>query len=399
MIHVLLADLVKNWCYSVSFLVKVPAILSSIACNLDVDILSASFPLLSEARVEAIEWSFDALHKKKNIPPWFLELLHTYGKERRLIGHGIFFSLFSGRWTAEQEQWLRQLKQVAALYNFDHVTEHFGFMTGEDFHSGAPLSIPYTNSTLAIGRDRLARIQDACGLPVGLENLAFSYAADDVKRHGDFLEQLVSPVNGFIILDLHNLYCQLHNFSLPFDDVIRLYPLERVREIHISGGSWEPAKNSPGRKVRRDTHDSGVPSEVFELLKIAIDICPNLKYVVLEQLGTGLKTASSRQQFYDDFLRMQEIVAAKNMQGHHVPFNSFAPTEVLLSDPLCDEQLYRQQIELSNILETAACYDEALHALCTSSLANTAWEVEKWEPYMLETAMNIAQKWKKKVNS
>lgn len=399
MIHVLLAGLVKNWCYSVSFLVKVPAILSSIACNLDVDILSASFPLLSEARVEAIEWSFDALYKKKNIHPWFLELLHVYGKERRLIGHGVFFSLFSGRWSAEQEQWLQHLKQVAALYNFDHVTEHFGFMTGEDFHSGAPLSIPYTNSTLAIGRDRLARIQDACGLPVGLENLAFSYTVDDVKRHGDFLEQLVSPVNGFIILDLHNLYCQLHNFSLPFDDVIRLYPLQRVREIHISGGSWEPAKVLPGKKVRRDTHDSGVPTEVFELLKTAMDICPNLKYVVLEQLGTGLKTVNSRQQFYDDFLQMQEIVAAKNIQGQHVPFNSFAPTKVLLSDPLCDEQLYMQQMELSNILETAACYDEALHALCTSCLANTAWEVEKWEPYMLETAMSIAQKWKKKVNS
>ena len=130
-----------------------------------------------------------------------------------------------------------------------------------------------------------------------------------------------------------------------------------------------------------------------------MDICPNLKYVVLEQLGTGLKTVNSRQQFYDDFLQMQEIVAAKNIQGRHVPFNSFAPTKVLLSDPLCDEQLYMQQMELSNILETAACYDEALHALCTSCLANTAWEVEKWEPYMLETAMSIAQKWKKKVNS
>ncbi len=371
-----------------------PEVLSSIACNLDADILSASFPLFEEARVEAIEWSFDALYKKKDIPAWFLDLLHTYGKEKRIIGHGIFFSLFSGRWSAEQQQWLQHLKQVSAEFNFDHVTEHFGFMTGKDFHHGAPLSIPFTNATLAVGRDRLARIHDACGLPVGLENLAFSYTVDDVKRHGDFLEQLISPVNGFIILDLHNLYCQLHNFSLQYDDIINLYPLHRVREIHISGGSWEETQSSPQKKVRRDTHDDGVPREVFDLLEMTIGKCPNLKYVVLEQLGVGLKTDDSRKQFYNDFLKMQQAVATHNKPASQ-NINDFLPGPLQLSNPVSDERLYAQQIELSGILENAMSYPEALQALNNSSLANSEWEIEKWQPYMLETAIGIARKWKK----
>ena len=170
---------------------------------------------MEESRVEAIEWSFDTLFNFQQIPGWFLSLLHAFSNEKRLIGHGVFFSLFSGKWTSSQNDWLDQLRKTSTDFHFDHITEHFGFMTGKDFHHGAPLNIPYSRVTRDIGKDRLKRIQDACACPVGLENLAFSYSLDEVKRHGQFLEELLHPVNGFIILDLHNLYCQIHNFSIP----------------------------------------------------------------------------------------------------------------------------------------------------------------------------------------
>lgn len=370
---------------------------SAIACNLDADILSASLPLLAEEKVEAIEWSFDTLFKVKEIPEWFDALLHTYSDAGRLIGHGVFFSLFSGKWMPEQQQWLDHLRQLCRKFNFDHITEHFGFMTGADFHHGAPLSIPYTAGTLAIGRDRLARIADACHCPVGLENLAFSYSLEEVKRHGAFLEELVAPVNGFIILDLHNLYCQLHNFSLDFEALIDLYPLERVREIHISGGSWEAAALDPGRQVRRDTHDDTVPEEVFDLLQKTIPLCPNLKYVVMEQLGAGLQSAESRKGFYHDFIRMAAIVSAHSETTP--PANTFLPLLPVSFGPAVeDQELYRQQLELSDILETAPHYDDALQRLQHSSLAATAWHIEDWKPYMIETAVNIAQKWHKQTD-
>ena len=87
-------------------------ILSATACNLDVNILAASLPLLEESRIEAIEWSFDALFRVKEIPPWFLELLTVYGDQKRLIGHGVFFSLFSGKWKKEQQQWLQHARRA-----------------------------------------------------------------------------------------------------------------------------------------------------------------------------------------------------------------------------------------------------------------------------------------------
>ena len=373
-----------------------PKVLSSVACNLDNHILLGTLPLFESEKVQAIEWSFDTLFNFTEIPNWFTELLQAFSAENRLIGHGVFFSLFSGHWSKEQQNWLNQLKKLASDYTFDHITEHFGFMTGANFHNGAPLSIPFNSTTLAIGQDRLQRISAACQCPVGLENLAFSYSLDEVKRHGEFLQKLIEPINGFIILDLHNLYCQIHNFDISFDDIIRLYPLERVREIHISGGSWEDSTVQTDRKVRRDTHDDSVPVAVFDLLKRALSLCPNLKYVVMEQLGNGLETAENRRLFQEDFFKMDVMIEKHNDLGLSNALNTFLPFQFtpLSKKPIQDAFLAKQQRQLSNILETATDYADAQRQLAVSNLANTDWDIENWQPYMLETAIQIAQKWR-----
>lgn len=372
-----------------------PKILSAVACNLDADILGACLPLMEESRIEALEWSFDALYNVQKIPGWFQELLTAFSHEKRLIGHGVFFSLFSGKWLPEQATWIKKLQQTCTEFQFDHITEHFGFMTGANFHQGAPLNIPYTPATLAIGRDRLQRIYDACRCPVGLENLAFSYSLEEVKQHGEFLEQLLEPVNGFIILDLHNLWCQIHNFSIPFEEIIDLYPLDKVREIHISGGSWDHSLVDEGRSIRRDTHDDAVPAEVFRLLELTIARCPHLKYVVLEQLGNGLHTDESKQAFYHDFLKMESLVRQKNLSRPDVMPNSFLPPLSPLPEIIAEDLfLHQQQRELSAILESALSYEEARRLLDQSSLAFSAWNVENWDPAMIETAIKIGRKWK-----
>lgn len=371
-------------------------ILPSIACNLDADILGAALPLLEAEKVQAIEWAFDTLFKYETVPDWFLELLQSCGEQGRLIGHGVFFSLFSGKWLPEQDAWLKRLGELSRAFQFDHISEHFGFMTGEDFHKGAPIDIPFTAATLALGQDRLKRIQAACKCPVGLENLAFAYSLDEVKKHGEFLDQLMDCVDGFIILDLHNLYCQLHNFKLDFEDIIRLYPLERVREIHISGGSWEGSLVAPEMQIRRDTHDDAVPTAVFDLLKRTIPKCPNLKYVVLEQLGMGLRSESSREQFRRDFLEMEQIIKPANRKRPNSPVRPFYPDNppTLPDLPPEDSMLSEQQLQLSHILENAATLEAAQTQLRQSSLAHSDWNIENWQPYMLETALAIAQKWK-----
>lgn len=367
----------------------------ALACNLDHQLLSAALPLFESEQVAAIEWSFDTLFQKREIPEWFLALIKAYSDAGRLIGHGVYYSLFSAKWTADQQQWIDHLKQTANQFPFDHVTEHFGFMTGEDFHKGAPMSVPFNATTLAIGRDRLQRMQQACACPVGVENLAFSYSLDEVKHHGQFLHDLVEPINGFVILDLHNAYCQMMNFDIAADELLALYPLERVREIHISGGSWDELLIGQKRTIRRDTHDDAVPPVVFDLLQTALDRCPNIKYTVLEQLGTSLESDFARQQFQADFYHMHDIVQVWNDNNQdHTPGIFSQSTQTSLQPAVESAHLAKQQADLTRILETADDHIMAKQMLDQSLLANSEWKIEGWDEYMLETAIRIAQKWK-----
>jgi uncharacterized protein len=372
-------------------------IFATAVCNLDTALLQTVLPLLESEKVEAIEWSFDALFQHNTLPDWFTELLHEFAQHGRLVGHGVFFSLFSGRWSFAQSEWLRHLAVLSKQIPFDHVTEHFGFMTGEDFHKGAPLAVPFTKNTLRLGTDRLMRIQQAANCPVGLENLAFAYSLDEVQQHGAFLHELLQPVNGFIILDLHNFYCQLHNFQLDFETLIALYPLEMVREIHISGGSFDEQPTLFPPKIRRDTHDDSVPETVFSLLAKTLPLVPNLKFVVMEQLGTALHSLEQQAQYRNDFDRMSSIITKFNKKNKKINvFQSFLPKSLLIlpENPYEDLVLAQQQQQLSDILENAPDWQAANTLLVQSDLKNSAWQVENWQPYMLQTALSIAQKWR-----
>jgi len=365
-----------------------------ISCNLDSNILATALPLFKEGSVEAIEWSFDALFRHEHIPAWFEELLRVFADAGRLIGHGVYYSLFSGEFKPEQRQWLTHLKSTATTYQFDHITEHFGYMTGADFHKGAPLSVPFNEVTLRIAQDRIRRMYMACECPVGLENLAFSYCMEEVEQHGQFLKNILSEVNGFIILDLHNVYCQAKNFGVTWEDMLQTYPLGMVREIHISGGSWADSKVEKGRKIRRDTHDNAVPNEVFEYLEKVIPRVPNLKFVILEQLGTDLKTEQSRIQFRADFERMTKI--CKATESKKTPSNNnFLPAKEIKNKLVYEsKKLATEQDILTNILEQSANFQELKTALSASILSNSEWKTEQWDDAMLETAFAISQKWK-----
>jgi uncharacterized protein len=365
------------------------ALLATVAINNDVKILSSILPLLQQEKVDAIEWSFDAVTNLQELPEWFLPLMQEVSEQNKLIGHGIYYSIFSGKYLQEQKKWLARVKKITSQFKFNHISEHFGFMTGIDFHKGAPLSVPMNNITLQIGIDRLSRLQEASNCPVGVENLAFAFSVNDAKIHGDFLEKLVAPINGFIILDLHNLYCQVHNFQLSFSEILAIYPLDRVREIHISGGSWDVFNET---NIRRDTHDDAVPNQVFEYLKLAIPHCKNLKFITLEQIGSGLVSVNKQLQFQKDFETLKSIIQNFNIEYD----NLFLPIEKRIFNkfPVEDELLYHQQLQLSSILENAVDVNDGRRLLEKSNLQNTDWNIQNWSDSMLHTAISIAQKWK-----
>jgi uncharacterized protein (UPF0276 family) len=274
---------------------------------LEPDFIGAALPLFEYGEVEVLEWSFDTGWGPDSLPEWAAELLDHFAASGRLLGHGVTYSPLSGRFTERQHVWLERLAGECATRRFRHVSEHFGFVTAGPFRDGPPLPVPRTLGTLEVGRDRLRRLADACGVPVGLENLAFAFGPLDVVDQGTFLEELLAPVDGFLLLDLHNLHCQAENFGVPVEELLDGYPLERVVELHVSGGSWSESRVAPGR-VRRDTHDQAVPQEVLDLVPTALRRCPGVEYVVLERLGGTLGDKEDQERFVEDFRHLTAVV-------------------------------------------------------------------------------------------
>jgi hypothetical protein len=175
--------------------------------------------------------------------------------------------------------------------------------------------------------------------------------------------------------------------------LLQSFPIHRIHEIHISGGSWQ---NIANKKIRRDTHDNAVPIEVFNLLRQTMPICKNLKYVVLEQMASSLTSHKNILDFQEDFQDIHAIVSKHNQTSVSSTTNDFINKELLLATdyPYEDLQLYEQQKTLASILENAKSLEHAKTLLATSNLASSDWNCETWDEAMLQTAIAIAQKWK-----
>ena len=279
--------------------------LVGLSLMLEEDFLSAALPLFEAGEVEVLEWSFDIGWSRPALPSWAEELLAYYGSQSRLLGHGVTYSALSGVTTPHHEAWLNQLRTELSRRQYVHVSEHFGFMTAGDFHRSAPLPVPLTDTALRLGQERLRRLRDAGARHVGLENLAFAFGRQDVADQGRFLEELLQPVDGFLLLDLHNLYCQSCNFGVAIQELMNLYPLNCVRELHVSGGSW--SQTSGGQRIRRDTHDGRVPEEVLAAVPQALERCPQTRAVIFERLGGTLSPADEAG-YREDFQRLKAAV-------------------------------------------------------------------------------------------
>ncbi len=100
-----------------------------------------------------------------------------------------------------------------------------------------------------------------------------------LHRSTNFGRRWISPPR------LAQHFLPTRNFDVPELELLNSYPLSKVREIHLSGGSWSPSVSGKRLAVRRDTHDDSVPQEVFNLATLALKLCPNIEFVIMERLG------------------------------------------------------------------------------------------------------------------
>lgn len=271
------------------------------------DFLAAAYPLFEAGEVDVLEFSMDMGWTPESRPAWAQELLEFFSEQNRLLGHGVLYSPCSAKPGKLHKEWLSRLQAVVKTLQFQHVSEHFGVATGGGYLDTAPMPVPLTDAAVQSTTANMQRLKDVAGVRVGLENLALAFGRRDVLEQGKFLQKVLSTIDGFILLDLHNLFCQMYNFQLSADEILDLYPLELVREIHVAGGSFSRSQFT-SKTIRRDTHDGVVPEEVFEFLPLALRRCPNVEYVIFERLGNTMPDDDDKEQMRLDYRRAKDIV-------------------------------------------------------------------------------------------
>ncbi|WP_419421472.1 DUF692 family multinuclear iron-containing protein (plasmid) [Legionella sp. D16C41] len=270
------------------------------------DYLEASYFLFESGEVDILEWSFDMCWGKP-IPQRCMDLLQRYSANGNLLGHGVSFSLLTAKSTRRQELWLQYLKKEIRQFNYQKITEHFGFLTTEQFIQGAPLSMPFIPQLLEIGINNLKRIQQIAQVPIGLENLGFAFSRQDVIEQGHFISALLEAVDGFLLLDIHNVYCHMLNFDMSFEEILETLPVHRIKELHISGGDFRAIRHED-RSIYCDSHDKAIPQELFLLLEKNLPKILPLEVIIFERMGNTLSSALEVGQFCEDFAQLKYLV-------------------------------------------------------------------------------------------
>lgn len=353
------------------------------------DFRAAALPLFAEGQVEGLQWSFDTADEVD----WSSPLLDAYEEAGRLSGHGVFLGMLSGQWSERQENWIAKMQACAKARSYARISEHWGFTSAGDFGSGAPLPIPFTSATLALAQSRMHHFSRAAQRPVGLENLAFAFSAIDALAQGSFLDGILREVDGFVLLDLHNLYCQVENFGIDPVVLLESYPLDLVQELHVSGGST--SQRYGRRLIRRDTHDSDVPEAVFDMTRLALHRCPNVKAVILERLGGTIRSEESAETFRADFRRVLKI---RDEVCGSEPFETDkpAPAEPGGSQgaPQTDEALAAFQGRLLATLYEQSSAEEIMATLRRASDCQEFLPyLDTFDPAMVEVAALLTKKW------
>jgi uncharacterized protein len=269
------------------------------------DFADASRPLFENNEIDVLEWSFDTAWGAYDLAPEVARQVELFSDAGQLIGHGVHYSLLSADEQEYHQIWLNRLKQELKHRNYRRITEHFGFMRAGRFRRNTPLPVPYREEFVKIGVENLKKLTDVVRKPIGLENFAFAFCMDDIKNQGEFLDKVLSPTDGHLVLDLHNLHCQVINFKVEFIELIKSLPLTRVNEIHISGGSWWEYQN---KQLRRDSHNEGVPEQIWEILPQVLKLCPNLDTIIYERIGSALSTKEEKLEFVSEFRRLKKLI-------------------------------------------------------------------------------------------
>jgi len=186
-------------------------------------------------------------------------MLETLRRERPLSLHGVGMSL-AGAAEPDAEH-LAALKRLVDRFEPALVSEHLAWsrLDGRCFPDLLP--VPRTNEVLARCAANVARVQDALGRQILIENPTHYL---NLREHSwsetSFLGELARRSGCGLLIDVNNVAVGAHNVGFDATAWLEAIPAERIGEIHLAGHSLDAEGT-----LLIDSHDAPVNDDVWKL--------------------------------------------------------------------------------------------------------------------------------------
>lgn len=189
--------------------------------------------------------------------------------------HGVGLSLASVEPPSTDH--LARLRRLADRIGPAAVSDHLAWQKWEGAHHADFLPFPRTHEALDITVGNVARVQDALGRRIMVENPSLYV---DLPGHqmgeADFLAELAARTGCGLLVDINNIYVSAANLGFSAEARLDAIPGDLIGEIHLAGHSHDA---DPASALLIDSHDAAVADPVwalFERLIARIGLRPTL---------------------------------------------------------------------------------------------------------------------------
>ena len=210
----------------------------------------------------------------------YLDAAHAQEAERDLLAthfplipHGLNLSLGSAG--GLDDGYVRKITGLVNRLRPPYWSEHIAWTRADGVEIGHLTPLPFTREALDVLCRNVAAVQHHTDVPLILENITQVVAFGGEMTEAEFLTELAARTGCGLLLDVTNLYTNAVNFGYDLDAFLDHAPLERVVQLHFTGGHWQG-------DFLVDSHSAPTPPEVWDLMAAVLARAP-VKGVILER--------------------------------------------------------------------------------------------------------------------
>ena len=181
--------------------------------------------------------------------------------------HGVGLSI--GSMQPLDRTHLARLKILCDRYEPESFSEHLAWSSHDTVFMNDLLPLPYTETMLARVAEHVDAVQETLRRQMLLENPAtYLLFEESTLEETEFLAEVVKRTGCGLLLDVNNVFVASTNHNMDPRAYLARFPLQWVREIHLSGHS--ETSDDQGAPLLIDSHDTPVKDPVWALYEDVI---------------------------------------------------------------------------------------------------------------------------------